>query len=503
MVVVMRLFEKLALPSQGSRTVGALRAAAVISACALGAGCSANVARFDFPAFGLTEGDPGPSSPNYGGGSLLGDAGPQAGGSNDYTPPPRIDRRSDTAALPRNDDYRLSGPTSTPTYGGRNEPVATYDPAPPRYERRTADYAPPSRDTRYDGGPVTGGSAAGTITVARGDTLYGLSRRHGVSVESIMQANGMSNSMLRVGQTLVLPGASTPAAPVHRSPPRYAAPRPPVRETRTASAPSNWNGTHQVTTGDSLYAIARRYDVRVADLQRANGIDNPRALRPGQVLKVPGSGGDTSAPAFASAAQPASEARSRIFSAPPEMTPSASAPLPGQPQILNGDKPTRVAALTPQKPTVTDAGPTTNQVRTVAITPPKIEAPDGASKLRWPALGKIVSRFGPRPDGTHNDGVNIAVPEGAEVLAADDGVVAYAGSELKGYGNLVLVRHENGWVTAYAHNEKLLVKRGDAVKRGGVIAKAGRTGQVDTPQVHFELRQGAKPVDPVPYMERS
>jgi murein DD-endopeptidase MepM/ murein hydrolase activator NlpD len=126
----------------------------------------------------------------------------------------------------------------------------------------------------------------------------------------------------------------------------------------------------------------------------------------------------------------------------------------------------------------------------------------GFSKLRWPVAGKVIAGFGPRPDGTHNDGVNLAAPMGTDVHAAESGVVAYAGDELKGYGNLVLIRHDNGWVTAYAHADELLVKRGDQIKRGQVIAKAGRSGQVDQPQVHFELRQGQKPVDPTPFMER-
>ena len=116
--------------------------------------------------------------------------------------------------------------------------------------------------------------------------------------------------------------------------------------------------------------------------------------------------------------------------------------------------------------------------------------------------GTVLAGFGKRPDGTHNDGVNISVPLGTDVVAADSGTVAYAGNELKGYGNLVLIRHDNGWVSAYAHADTLLVKRGDSIKRGQVIAKAGKTGTVDQPQVHFELRQGSKPVDPLPHMEK-
>ena len=117
--------------------------------------------------------------------------------------------------------------------------------------------------------------------------------------------------------------------------------------------------------------------------------------------------------------------------------------------------------------------------------------------------GKLSAGFGSRPDGSHNVCVNFAVTFGTEVRAADEGVVSYAGSELLSYGNLILLRHDNGWVTAYAHNSRLMVSRGDKVSRGQVIAKSGDSGQVDQPQVHFELRQSSKkPVDPIPYLEK-
>ena len=122
------------------------------------------------------------------------------------------------------------------------------------------------------------------------------------------------------------------------------------------------------------------------------------------------------------------------------------------------------------------------------------------TKFRWPARGRVIAHFNHTGEGVKNDGVNIALPEGTDIGAAEAGVVAYAGSELKGYGNLVLVRHDNGWVSAYAHASEILVKRGDRITRGQVIAKAGRSGDVTQPQLHFELRQGAKPVDPLPHM---
>ena len=120
--------------------------------------------------------------------------------------------------------------------------------------------------------------------------------------------------------------------------------------------------------------------------------------------------------------------------------------------------------------------------------------------FRWPVKGRVIAGFGKRPNGTENDGINLAVPEGTPIKAADDGVVAYAGNELKGYGNLVLIRHANGFVSAYANASELLVKRGDTIKRGQVIAHAGQTGNVTSPQLHFEIRKGSTPVDPAKYL---
>ena len=117
--------------------------------------------------------------------------------------------------------------------------------------------------------------------------------------------------------------------------------------------------------------------------------------------------------------------------------------------------------------------------------------------------GRIISGFGKKANGERNDGINLAVPEGTQVKAAEDGIVIYAGNELKSYGNLVLIRHNSGWVSAYAHNSKLQVKRGEAVKRGQVIALSGMSGGVTTPQVHFELRKDATPVDPLQHLTES
>jgi murein DD-endopeptidase MepM/ murein hydrolase activator NlpD len=247
------------------------------------------------------------------------------------------------------------------------------------------------------------------------------------------------------------------------------------------------------------------------------------------VLKIPGHGGNDM-PRSAPVSTP-----SVADNAPPAVVPPLAATQSGSdlpnysqstathPTIINGEH--RVASLTdntkandaspsapPAPPPVTAAAqpapsapvaePQQAETKIANAGTAAASALAGAVKLRWPTTGRIIAGFGARPDGTHNDGINLAVPLGTDVHAAEAGVVAYAGNELKGYGNLVLLRHDNGWVTAYAHNDELLVKRGDKVKRGQVIAKAGKTGSVDRPQVHFELRQGSKPVDPIPYLEK-
>jgi murein DD-endopeptidase MepM/ murein hydrolase activator NlpD len=126
-----------------------------------------------------------------------------------------------------------------------------------------------------------------------------------------------------------------------------------------------------------------------------------------------------------------------------------------------------------------------------------------AQTFRQPVQGLMVAKFGSNKDGSFNDGVDFSVPKGTPVKAAENGVVAYVGNELSGFGNLVLVRHADGYVTAYAHNDEVMVSRCDVVKRGQVIAKAGTTGKVTQPQLHFELRKDSKAIDPLSHFSRS
>jgi murein DD-endopeptidase MepM/ murein hydrolase activator NlpD len=215
---------------------------------------------------------------------------------------------------------------------------------------------------------------------------------------------------------------------------------------------------HVVQRGETAYSISRMYNVDVTSLTNLNRIPAPYTIKVGQKLQVP----------------------SR------EPAPAASAPVAvaGGPVPLA--RPSGTAATAPAQ----------TASNTTVKKDPLPSPPAATGSFVWPVEGKILSTYGPKANGLHNDGVNIAAETGAPVRASQSGVVAYSGNELKGYGNLLLVRHDNGWMTAYAHNSKLLVNRGDTVTRGQTISLAGNSGSVVTPQVHFEVRQGAKAIDP-------
>jgi murein DD-endopeptidase MepM/ murein hydrolase activator NlpD len=225
-----------------------------------------------------------------------------------------------------------------------------------------------------------------------------------------------------------------------------------------------------VAPGDTLGRIAHRYHVNAKQIAVENGFAPEAPLRVGMRLTIP-----LRTPMFRPA-QPqwgsAAVAQARS-AADPHMP--ASAPL---------------AVRAAEAPAVA----------TVRVASPAEAAPNGVPEFRWPARGRVINNYGARVNGSTNDGIDLAVPEGTPVRSADDGVVAYAGNELKGYGNLVLVRHANGFVTAYANGSELLVKRNDQVHKGQVILKSGQTGNATTPQLHFEIRKNSAPVDPMQYL---
>ena len=261
----------------------------------------------------------------------------------------------------------------------------------------------------------------------------------------------------------------------------------------------------KVQPGQTLSGIAHAYHVPMQLVAAANHLAPPYRIEAGRTLIIPQS--DQSPAPLASplaAVPPTSEQiaatkppeavpleRTALppsgnppatAAAPTQAAPAASAPIaePPHPEVKSAaTAPTRTAAAEPPAATATPSAP----------------ASDGGTFL-WPVRGHIVAGYGTGRDGTHNDGINIAAPRGAAIEATDGGVVAYAGNELRGYGNLILVKHPNGWISAYAHCDAILVKRGDKVSRGQTIARVGSTGSVAEPQLHFELRRGNHSVDP-------
>jgi murein DD-endopeptidase MepM/ murein hydrolase activator NlpD len=366
-----------------------------------------------------------------------------------YSRPPS---QYQSRALPPPIAAPQSSPTASSGVSGGGHGLASY--APPARRIETAANTPVRPIA-----PAQGVSQGGTrIIVGTIDTIDILARRYNVSTAAILQANGYRGPRaLSPGQQLIIPHPTVTAA---------------VAVPAAANPPS----VHVVNQGESLLSIARRNHVSLTELARLNGI-NPRAkLRIGTRLTVPGT---------RSAAVP--------------VAPSVAA---AQPVQALPPPSTKMAALSPVSPQTARLAQATTKVEEPSVEAPgKVTDATGAlPTFRWPVRGKVITSYGAKTNGKANDGINLAVPEGTPVKAAEDGVVAYSGNELKGYGNLVLVRHANGYVTAYAHASELLVKRGDTIKRGQVIAKSGQSGEVGSPQLHFEIRKGSNPVDPLQFL---
>jgi murein DD-endopeptidase MepM/ murein hydrolase activator NlpD len=249
---------------------------------------------------------------------------------------------------------------------------------------------------------------------------------------------------------------------------------------------------HTVETGDTLYALGRQYGVSPYTIAEANGLDSGQGLKLGQKVKIPGS---STTKQKLVAATVEEETVAEVAPKPTKLKKPAPLSLSEEEQASTDDNSETAIGETPKKQ-VSEVKP---KLKEQPVAEATIQSPAGLN-LRWPLKGKVISGYGNKPGGLKNEGINISVPEGTSIRAADTGVVAYAGNELKGYGNLVLIRHPGGYVTAYAHAKELLVKRGDKIERGAVIGKAGQTGSVSSPQLHFEVRKGATALDPMKYM---
>ena len=350
------------------------------------------------------------------------------------------------------------------------------------------------------------GGAGGTwVSVKSGETLYNLSKRFGVPVAAIMSANNMTDAnAIQVGQKVIIPAytysrtaaVSAPDAnpetrassassgyvgqpkngvltvPKPRASYSAAPTPPPAKAPQVAVSGSN----HVVASGDTLYGVARKYGTTVSAIRAANNMSSD-AIRLGQRLVIPGSSSTVVAQAPANKIDPVttgsvpSSPSKPLTSAKKIVKPAYTKPKDAVAAVTKGSKPTTVAKT-------------------------------GSDAFRWPIRGRVIHRFGDRVNGSTNDGIDISVPEGTPVKATENGTVIYSGSELADFGNLILVSHDDGWVSAYAHASQNKVKRGDKVTRGQVIAISGKSGNATTPKLHFELRKDSRPVDPLRHLSK-
>ena len=375
---------------------------------------------------------------------------------------------------------------------------------------------------------------APSVTLHQGENIDLLSRRYGVPEKEILRANGLKNSAgAQPGQQIIIPtmnGAGTP------SPAKVASeatdlskggkmPGPAKAPEQDALVlPSNGqmrgksqagladpgklaagngkgplpkgDGTYVVKPGDSLARIARNTGVSVDELKQANRMKSGEGVRVGQALKLPHAGADpirtASIEPQKSAAKAVAEQKPVVEAAVKPVT-KASAKVAPADAAPDSAKPQAVASVAPTQ-SVSDAA-TKSDV--------SADAPEatGIGKYRWPVRGAVIAAYGSNVNGSRNDGIDISVPEGTPIKAAENGVVIYAGNGLKELGNTVLVRHDDGTVTVYGHADALSVARGQKVQRGQTLATSGMSGDVKQPQLHFEVRKNSAPVNPMTFLE--
>lgn len=307
------------------------------------------------------------------------------------------------------------------------------------------------------------GEPPAMVVVERGDSVYLIARRHGVPMQEIISLNALRPPyIIHPGDELRLPRGGSAGAQSARAMlvpgEHFSAPRPPRRPDSPGRAPAAPTGTPAPTPAPST-------------APSSFASDGGPAIVPPRVIAVT----PMPSPADSPESRPAQPTEP---AAPPQV---AASPAPAPPEPAPQAAPQATVTPAPNSP---DGGP--------PEPPPRAD-----SRFLWPVDGRILSRFGTVSGGLHNDGINIAAERGTPIRAAENGIVAYAGNELRGYGNLILIRHADGWVTAYAHTDEMRVQRGQEVRAGQIIATVGSSGAVNTPQLHFELRQGTRAVDPL------
>lgn len=368
-----------------------------------------------------------------------------------------------------------------------------------------------------------------SVIVVRGDTLYSIAKKYNTSVSELAEINSLKEPYtLSIGQKLKLhPDVSEKQKiekdiqPVKVVPVQDAKPvqtstvsatltaqkttenakktvnteqkqqskiitqktdKKDLKSTPTKNASVKRVAVQEITVapGDTLYSLSRKYEIPLNDLAVMNKITSPFTLSVGQKLKVP--------KFEAAKSQTVKSTDKKIVK-----TQNKNEKIEPAKSKKGAEKKNSVPAKE-TRTTKTSSDSKKQQVQKISAR--------SSTKFSWPIRGKILSQYGAKNGGLFNDGINISANMGAAVKAAENGVVAYAGNEVKGMGNLIIIQHSDGWMTVYAHLDSMSVRRGSKVTVGQQIGKIGKTGKVDKPQVHFELRKGTKAYNPIPYLKK-
>lgn len=313
-------------------------------------------------------------------------------------------------------------------------------------------------------GQSSGAGSAGVHNVVPGDTLYTVSQNYNLPMRDIVQVNHLhAPFQLYVGQRLKLP-------PPHE---------------------------YRVQKGDSLYEVSRLFGVNSSEIARLNNIHPPYAIQEGDLLRLPSvtrkSGGMKRV-----AKAPVAPVEREVLDGPAPQVKISKEQLGKIGYVTPPEKPVGASQAVAGKPSLVGSSskPKPKPLTLINNVPKR-----AGSKFLRPVNGNIIMDFGPKKNGLHNDGINIKAKRGTPVKAAENGVVVYAGNALKGSGNLVLLRHQDQWMTAYAHMNDVSVKKGDIIRRGQPIGTVGSTGSVASSQLHFEIRRGTEALNPKNYME--
>ena len=389
----------------------------------------------------------------------------------------------------------VDGPApSAPAY--RRSTIRS-EPLPPVASSQPSSQPAQSPPTRTASAGAPGWSATGgtPVTVGSGDSLSAMSSRYGVPGEAILAANGLTASQVTAGRQLVIPVYSATGAPA----PSRVAQAAPAEQGRVVSSSKLPASKRPVSVADASEAKPRSRPGQTKTAAKSSDTKSSETKPAPRVAQAPPAKSEPAKPAKVAAAKPVESQKTAAKVEPktkaePKM--KAESKTTAESKTMASSKtaaaPVKTAKAEPAKP-----APQQEAAKPAAKEPEATGTVQASgSDFRWPARGRVISGFG---TGS-NEGINIAVPDGTPVKAAGDGVVAYAGSEVKGYGNLVLIRHDNGYVSAYAHNGEIDVKRGQKVARGQTIAKSGQSGNVTSPQLHFEIRKGSTPVDPMRHL---